>query len=107
MTTSRRRLLKGAAGAALAPGGIARAAEAQAALDLPRIAGAKPRSIVFILSDDHRYDALGFMHPFLETPHLDSLAKEGVHCRQACVTTALCSPSRASILTGQYAHRHR
>lgn len=61
-----------------------------------------------ILVDDLRFDALGFMgHPFLETPHIDRLAKEGAWCRSACVTTALCSPSRASILTGLYAHRHR
>jgi N-acetylglucosamine-6-sulfatase len=68
----------------------------------------KVRSIIIVLTDDHRYDALGFMgHPFLETPNLDSLAKNGVHFRNAFATTALCSPSRASILTGQYAHRHR
>lgn len=68
----------------------------------------QPRNIIIVLTDDHRYDALGFMgHPFLETPHLDSLAKNGVHFKNAFVTTALCSPSRASILTGQYAHRHR
>jgi N-acetylglucosamine-6-sulfatase len=66
-----------------------------------------PRNIVFILTDDHRFDAMGFMgHPFLETPHLDSLAREGAHFANAFVTTALCSPSRASILTGLYAHRH-
>jgi N-acetylglucosamine-6-sulfatase len=68
----------------------------------------QPRNIIIVLTDDHRYDALGFMgHPFLETPNLDSLAKKGVHFRNAFATTALCSPSRASILTGQYAHRHR
>lgn len=71
------------------------------------VAGAAPRNIVFILTDDHRYDALGFMgHPFLETPNLDSLAKNGVRLRNAFVTTSLCSPSRASILTGLYAHHH-
>src|SRR5437764_6328122 len=66
------------------------------------------RNIVFILSDDHRYDALGFMHPqvWLKTPHLDTLARDGAHLKNAFVTTALCSPSRASILTGVYAHRH-
>src|SRR5262245_22417225 len=70
-------------------------------------APAKPRNIVFILSDDHRFDAMGFMgHPFLETPHLDSLARNGAHLKNAFVTTALCSPSRATILTGLYAHRH-
>jgi N-acetylglucosamine-6-sulfatase len=69
-----------------------------------------PRNIIFILSDDHRYDYLGFMPEapeFLETPHLDRLAKEGAHLRNAFVSTSLCSPSRASILTGQYMHHHR
>lgn len=70
--------------------------------------GAKPRNIVLILTDDHRYDALGFMgHAFLKTPHIDSLAKNGAHLQNAFVTTSLCSPSRASILSGLYAHRHR
>lgn len=70
-------------------------------------AAEKPRNIVFILVDDMRYDAMGFMgHPFLETPNIDRLAREGVHCKNAFVTTSLCSPSRASILTGLYAHTH-
>ena len=68
---------------------------------------ADQRNIIFILADDHRYDALGFMgHSFLETPNLDRLARNGVHCENAFVTTSLCSPSRASILTGLYAHNH-
>ena len=69
----------------------------------------KPRNVIFILTDDHRYDAMGFLkpQPFLETPQLDRMAREGVHFKNAFVTTALCSPSRASILTGKYAHRHR
>ncbi|MER2491788.1 sulfatase family protein [Catenovulum sediminis] len=72
------------------------------------IKGAKKRNIVFILTDDHRYDAMGFMdHPFMKTPHLDSIANEGVHLKNAMVTTSLCSPSRASILTGLYTHKHR
>ena len=68
----------------------------------------KPMNIVFILSDDHRYDAMGFMGKIkgLQTPAMDRMAKEGVHVKNAFVTTALCSPSRASILTGQYAHTH-
>ncbi len=65
-------------------------------------------NIVFILVDDQRYDAFSFAgHPFLETPHLDRLANEGVVFENTFVTTSLCSPSRASILTGQYAHRHQ
>ncbi len=75
---------------------------------LKPLSGAKPRNVVLVLTDDHRFDAMGFMnHPFLETPNLDRLAKEGVHFTSAYVTTALCSPSRASILTGQYAHTHK
>ena len=68
-----------------------------------------PYNIIYILSDDHRYDFMGFMHqvPGLETPHLDQLAREGAHLQNAFVTTSLCSPSRASILTGQYAHTHQ
>ncbi len=67
------------------------------------------RNLVLILSDDHRYDFLGFMDrapEFLETPHLDRMAAGGAHLREAFVSTSLCSPSRASILTGRYAHRH-
>lgn len=64
------------------------------------------RNIVFILVDDQRYDALGMLNPFFETPHLDALAENGVFFENAFVTTSLCSPSRASILSGQWAHRH-
>mgnify|MGYP001827031295 CR=1 FL=1 len=64
-------------------------------------------NIIFILCDDHRWDALGFLgHPFLETPHLDRMAREGAYFENAFVNTSLCSPSRASIITGLYAHNH-
>jgi N-acetylglucosamine-6-sulfatase len=69
----------------------------------------RPQNVVLILSDDHRYDFMSFMDQapdFLETPGMDRMAREGAHLRNAFVTTSLCSPSRASILTGQYAHRH-
>jgi N-acetylglucosamine-6-sulfatase len=75
---------------------------------LARIAGAKLRNVVFILADDHRYDAMGFMgHPIVKTPNMDRIAQHGAHLRNAFVTTSLCSPSRATILTGLYAHQHR
>lgn len=81
------------------------------AAEIPQVGkrdGVKPRNVIFVLTDDHRYDAMGFAgHPFLETPHLDSLAANGVHLKNAFVTTSLCSPSRASILTGLYTHKHR
>ena len=65
------------------------------------------RNIVLIITDDQRYDALGFLgHPFLKTPNIDALALNGANVRNAFVTTSLCSPSRASMLTGQYAHQH-
>ena len=65
-------------------------------------------NVIYILADDHRYDAMGFMNKIqgLQTPGLDRMAREGMHIKNAFVTTALCSPSRASILTGQYAHTH-
>jgi N-acetylglucosamine-6-sulfatase len=67
----------------------------------------KKPNIIFILSDDHRWDAMGNMgHPFIQTPSLDRLAQEGIRFNNAFVTTPLCSPSRASFLTGQYPHRH-
>ena len=78
-------------------------------LTAPLLAHAQPRNIVVILSDDHRYDFFS-AHPdapdFLQTPNLDKMAREGAHLANAFVTTSLCSPSRASILTGRYAHNH-
>jgi N-acetylglucosamine-6-sulfatase len=60
-----------------------------------------------ILVDDLRFDEFGAGgHPYLKTPHVDRLAREGTHCVNAFHTTPLCSPNRASILTGQYASRH-
>ncbi len=74
-------------------------------------ASQKRRNIIFVLTDDHRHDAFGFTgaQPMLagRTPELDRLAQEGVHFKNAFVTTSLCSPSRATILTGVYAHRHK
>ncbi|MHC4681901.1 MAG: sulfatase family protein, partial [Planctomycetota bacterium] len=67
----------------------------------------KRPNIVFILTDDQRYDAMSCAgHPWLKTPHMDRLAKEGVLFKNAFVTTSLCSPSRGSFLTGCYAHTH-
>lgn len=71
------------------------------------MAPAHPKpNIIFILNDDQRYDAMGFLDPAVHTPNMDRIAREGVYFRNAFVTTALCSPSRASILTGQYMHNH-
>jgi N-acetylglucosamine-6-sulfatase len=73
-----------------------------------QLSGAVQRpNIVFILVDDLRWDELGITgHPFIKTPNIDRIGKEGVLFRNAFMTTPLCSPSRASFLTGQYAHTH-
>jgi N-acetylglucosamine-6-sulfatase len=61
-------------------------------------------NIVFILVDDLRWDDIAVAgHPFVQTPNIDRLAREGARFLNAFATTPLCSPSRASILTGQYA----
>jgi N-acetylglucosamine-6-sulfatase len=65
-------------------------------------------NVLLILCDDLRWDTLGCAgHPHVKTPHIDRLAAEGVRFRNAFCTTSLCSPSRASILSGLYAHTHR
>lgn len=89
-------------------GALRAAAPVPAEIRAERIPGAKPRNVVFILSDDHRHDAMSFLgHQFAKTPAMDALAANGAHIKNALVTTALCSPSRASILTGLYTFRHR
>lgn len=71
-------------------------------------ADAQPKqyNIVFVLVDDLRYDAMGFLKPGLQTPNIDFLAKNGVYFPNAVVTSSLCSPSRATILTGRSARNH-
>lgn len=65
-------------------------------------------NIVFIITDDQRAEWLGVAgHPTLKTPNIDRLAHEGAKFNRFFVTTPLCSPSRASFLTGQYPHAHR
>ena len=64
-------------------------------------------NLVVVLVDDLRFDETGASgHPYMKTPHIDRLAHEGATCANAFHTTPLCSPNRASILTGQYASRH-
>jgi len=64
-------------------------------------------NIVFILIDDLRWDELSCAgHPYIKTPNIDRIAKEGALFGNAFMTTPLCSPSRASFLTGKYAHTH-
>lgn len=83
---------------ALLIGGLARAAEAEQA--------GRP-NIVFVLTDDHRRDLLGcYGSDQIQTPALDRLAADGVLFENASVTSAICTPSRASYFLGQYERRH-
>lgn len=64
-------------------------------------------NIIFLLTDDQRWDALGVMgNPIIHTPNIDALAHDGVLFQNAYVTTSICVCSRASILSGQYTSRH-
>ena len=67
-------------------------------------AGPRP-NVVVILVDDLRWDDIAVAgHPFVETPNIDRVAREGARFLNAFAATPLCSPSRASILTGQHIH---
>jgi len=64
-------------------------------------------NIIFILTDDQRFDALGYAgNKLISTPEMDKLAKEGTYFQNAMVTTPICAASRASILTGMYERKH-
>ena len=67
----------------------------------------KRPNFIVILIDDLRYDEFGAGgHPYMKTPHIDRIAHEGAIFERAFHTTPICSPNRASIMTGQYASRH-
>ena len=80
----------------------------------PDVPAAERRpNFVYVFTDDQRWDALGVVQreqgekgrfPWLRTPNLDRLAAEGIRFRNAFVVNALCAPSRASLVTGQYGH---
>jgi N-acetylglucosamine-6-sulfatase len=64
-------------------------------------------NFLIILIDDLRFDEFGAGgHPYMKTPNVDRIAREGVIFERAFHTTPICSPNRASTLTGQYASRH-
>jgi arylsulfatase A-like enzyme len=80
---------------------------AAAMLDAATALGAAAPNVLFILCDDIRPWAVGcYGSEHVRTPHIDALAAAGVRFAKGFCTTSLCSPSRASILTGLYAHRH-
>jgi len=65
-----------------------------------------PPNILLISTDQQHFDTLGVKNPRIKTPHLDRLAREGVMLDRAYCTNPLCSPSRSSIITGQYPSTH-
>ncbi len=67
-----------------------------------------PPNIILIITDDQRWDALGYAgNGLIQTPNMDQLAREGVYFSKAIVTTPICSASRASVFTGLYERTHR
>ena len=97
-STTRRHVLKGAA----ALGGATLFARMGRSWDnSPR----RP-NILFLLADDLRFDAVGYLNKDVRTPNLDRIAKDGVRFLNTFVTTSICCTSRASIFTGTYARRH-
>jgi len=82
------------------PGRVAAAEPAGAAAARP--------NIIFFLTDDMRWDAMGCAgNKIIRTPNLDNLASQGTLFKNCFCTTSICAVSRASFLTGQYARRHR
>lgn len=81
--------------------------EASAAADQLSDQASRPPNIIFLLTDDQRWDTLGsYGNRIIHAPNIDALAEQGVTFDRAFVTTSICAPNRASILTGQYAARH-
>ena len=65
----------------------------------------KRPNIVFIMSDDHAYQAISaYSNRLIETPNIDRIAKMGMLFTNATVTNSICAPSRATILTGKHSH---
>ena len=64
-------------------------------------------NIIYIMSDDHDDDAISaYNKQFIQTPNIDRLAKEGMRFNKAFVGNSICSPVRATLLTGQHSHKN-
>ena len=62
-------------------------------------------NIIFIMADDHAYQAISaYSNRLIETPNIDRIAKMGMRFTNATVTNSICAPSRATILTGKHSH---
>lgn len=99
-TVTRRRFL---GGTLLGLGGLA--AASLTGRSLIAAAEAKRPNIVFIVTDDQEFESIGAYGGKVLTPHIDSLARDGVRFTRAYATTPVCTPSRYACLTGQFASR--
>lgn len=78
------------------------------AVAMPQASARRQRNVLFLLSDQHRPSCCGHLgDPHARTPNIDSLARSGTRFDAAYCTNPVCTPSRASILTGLYTHNHR
>ena len=65
-------------------------------------------NVLFLMTDEHHYRALSLAGcPYIQTPNLDRIGREGAWFTNATCVTPYCSPSRASLITGLYPHKHR
>jgi arylsulfatase len=63
-------------------------------------------NIILVCTDQHRFDAVGYVSDHVQTPVLDQLAGQGTVFERCYTTSPVCSPSRASMMTGKYPHAH-
>jgi len=79
-----------------------------ALLALGQAQAAKRPNILFMMSDDHAAEGIGaygsWLKDYVHTPTIDRLAAEGMRFTNVCCNNSICSPSRASIISGQYSH---
>jgi arylsulfatase A-like enzyme len=72
-----------------------------------RAADPVPPNVLLLMTDEQHFRSLSLTgNPYVQTPHMDRIGREGVVFRQATCVTPYCSPSRASLITGRYPHQH-
>jgi arylsulfatase A-like enzyme len=99
-STTRRNFLKAM--------GLAAASQIMPAMSFARGAARKRPNILIIHTDEHRIDCLGaYGNTEIKTPHIDGLAADGVRYDNSFCPFPVCTPSRYSLLCGQYVHEHR
>ena len=88
--------------------GLLRTLAAPLAANLLQAQGSKPKNVLLMMSDQHKPDALGVAGDTVaSTPNLDALARSAIRFSNCYCSNPVCTPSRASMLTGLYTHHHR